>query len=421
MCSCRKTYQNRKWRVDLIWDAPHRPLFLASFLSAFLAVAWWPLGSAVGLPDPAFTSPVLWHIHELLFGFAAAAVGGYLLTALPSWTGQSPVRGAALKWLVLLWAVARLATAFADYFALPLLILANNGYFLLLATILGRQILSARVYGKLVFCIAIVLLGTAETLFLTAAVTGRPWISLTLAHVAVIGFALLMVSIAGRAIPAFTRNWFGLSGRTDMRVTDAPRGRLLAQVLLAAAMVGWLAGWPALAHGALVCAALAILWMMRGWKTVAVLRTPLLAALHLAFLWVPVGLGAIGLLWFFPAAYPVADAIHTITIGGMGGLIMAIAGRAASHRDRGDMKAGLGFVIGVVMIWLAALIRLSVPLFPNYGMGILMGAAIFWCIAWAAFIAGFLPAAFGPAVRPVLSGKKHLIPDNLVTKAEGNR
>ncbi|MFZ1726658.1 MAG: NnrS family protein [Albidovulum sp.] len=412
MCPGPEIHRHRSWRFGQIWEAPHRPLFLAAFLWALGTVAWWPLGNALGLPSPPFEPAVLWHIHELLFGFAAAAVGGYVLTALPGWTSREPVQGATLKCLVLLWVAARIATAFANSVPLPALIFANGGYFVLLAGILCHQSLSSQAYGKVGYGIAVLFLGSGELLYLTAALTGRPWVSLTIAHVSVIGFALLAVTIAGRAIPAFTRNWFYRTGRTDIKIDPAPRLRLLAQGLLVVAIISRLAGWFDLLHGALICAALVLFWIMRGWKTMAALSNPLLAALNLAFLWLPIGLGMIGALGFLPALYPVGDALHAITIGAMSGLIMAIAGRAASHRDGGDMTAGPGFMSGIMMVWLATWFRLIVPLFPFYGSGVLTVSAILWCVGWAIFIAGFLPAVFGPVIRPVLSGKKYLTADS---------
>jgi uncharacterized protein involved in response to NO len=400
-----ETRQNRAWHLRQIWDAPHRPLFLASFVWAALTVMWWPLGDALGVPPP-FEPAVLWHVHELLFGFAAAAMGGYVLTALPSWTAADPLSGPRLQWLILLWAMARLATLFVFVLPLPVVFVANSGYFLLLAAVLCRAILSARAYRKLGFPIAVLFLCCGELLYLTAAIGGRPWDSLAIARVAVLGFALLIISVGGRAIPAFTRNWFLQTGQAHQVVSDAPRSIRLAQGFVVAAIAGRGVGIPDLTHAALIGAALASLRMMHGWRTVPALTNPLLAALHLAFLWVPVGLGMTGILGFFPDAYPAADAIHTLTIGAMSGLIMAISGRAAAHQDSGGMKAGFGFVIGVALIWLATCVRLLVPLSLSYGSGFLMVSAVLWCTGWAAFIAGFLPALFGTVIRPVFSGKK---------------
>lgn len=411
MLPAHKARRLCRWRGVQIWDAPHRPLFLAASLWALIVVAWWPLGAAIGVPPP-FEPAVLWHSHELLFGFASAAIGGYLLTALPGWTGLAPLHGGWLQGLVLLWGLARLATAFALSLPLPLLLLANAGYFLLLAAILLWHILLARATSKLGFVAAVLGLGLCDALFLGAMVTGRPF---TFAHTAITGIALLIVTIGGRAIPAFTRNWLCQTPNAQMLVTDGLWARRLALALLALALVARVAGWSQVAHVLFIATALALLAMMRGWRTVTALRNPLLAALHLAFLWLPVGLGMIGLSGLFRGTYPLADASHSLTIGAMSGLVMAIAGRAAAQRVCGNMQAGQGFIIGASAIWGATAVRLAAPLAPD--VDLVSAAATLWCIGWAAFILGFGPAVTGPAIRPVLSGKKHIPPQD---SAKGN-
>lgn len=374
-----------------------------------MTVAWWPLGLEIGLPSPGLRPVVLWHVHELIFGFAGAAIGGYLLTALPSWTARPPVRGLPLKTLLLFWGMARLVTAMAGHVPPGLLLGLNAAYFLWLAGILFHQTITAGAYRKAGFGVAVLAFGSGELLFLTAAMTGRAWVSFAVAHIILVGIALLITSIGARAIPAFTNNWLVRTGRCDLEIHDEPSTRYLAQGLLVVAIVSLLIKQPDVAHGVMICAAMVILWNMRRWRSVTSLSNPLLAALHLAYLWLPFGLAGVGILWFYPTTYPVPDAIHALTIGAMSGLIMAIAGRAASHHEGGDLRAGRGYTMGVLMIWFATLLRLAVPLFVDQSAGILTMAALIWCAGWVIFTVGFLPALCGPALRPVLSGRKHQI------------
>jgi uncharacterized protein involved in response to NO len=178
---------------------------------------------------------------------------------------------------------------------------------------------------------------------------------------------------------------------------------------LVAVIISLLINQPGVAHIAMICAAVVILWNMRRWRFATSLSNPLLAALHLAYLWLPIGLAGVGILWFYPTIYPVADAIHAFTIGAMSGLIMTIAGRAASHHESGDLRTNRGYTMGVLMIWIATLLRLIVPLFVGQSGEVLTVAALIWCAGWVIFIVGFLPALCGPAPRPVLSGRKHQI------------
>ena len=389
------------------WDAPHRPLFLGAFVCAFLTVGWWPLGVRLGLSLPAFDPIILWHVHELIFGFAGAAVGGYLLTALPSWTGRAPVKGAPLILLALFWAAARIATAFADQLPLLLPVSLNAGYFLFLASILLNQSAKTGAKRGILFGTAVLVIGSVQCVFLISALSGPIWIAYALAQNVVIGFALLMTVIGTRAIPAFTNNWLARTEQPAKPITEATRSSKLAHMLLVAALFGKIIGQDYAAHIALILASISLFHTMSGWRTTKAFADPLLAALHMGYLWVPLGLGFVGAIKFLPIAYPPSDAIHILTIGAMAGLIMAISGRAASHQPSGVMKANGYFVAGVSLIWITTLIRLSAPLFPQQSGEILMAAAIIWCVAWASFILGYTPALRGPARRPVLSGSKH--------------
>ncbi|MGR3761792.1 NnrS family protein [Roseobacteraceae bacterium NS-SX3] len=383
-----------------LWQAPHRPLFLGAALCAFGTVAWWPLGEALNLPSPNLGPPVLWHAHELLFGFAGAAAGGYLLTAAPGWTGQPPLRGGALQLLVLLWLLARLAAAFAGVLPPLLLVPTGSGYFLLLAWHLLRAVASARAWRKLGFCFAMLALGGADVLFLASAAQGNHMDSLDIARGAVLLFALLPAVIGGKAVPAFTRNW--LLARAAPGNLPPVRLPLPAAAALAGALLCEGLGW-AKAGGWLLCTSAALLlWHMRGWRSWAVRAEPLLAALHLAYLWLPAGLGLIGLARLLQLPLSEAGALHAVTAGAMGGLVFAIAGRAAAHRRRnGLLKAGACFTAGAALIWLAAAARLAAA----GGLQAMAAAGLLWSLGWTAFAAGFLPALRGPPHRPVLSGR----------------
>lgn len=385
-----------------LWAAPHRPLFLAAALWAAAAITWWPLGAGFGLPEPAIGGmPVLWHTHEMLFGFAGAAAGGYLLTALPGWTGQPPLSGTALKTLALLWLLARLAAACAAYLPLPLLLLPGSGYFLLLGWHLLGAVAVVRNWRKLGFGAAMLGLGGADALFLAHAEWADPAHSLTIARAAVLLFSLLAAVIGGKAVPAFTRNWLRASG---MAATLQPlRVPLLAAAALAAALLCEVSGKPDTGSWLLCAAAVLLLWHMRSWCAPSLRGGPLLAALCLAYLWLPLGLGLLGLARLMGLPVSAATALHAVTIGAMGGLVFAIAARAVARRSRnGLLQARAGFAPGAALIWLAAWGRLAASAAPTAQTV----AAVLWCLGWATFAAGFLPALRGPPPRPVLSGRR---------------
>ncbi|KUJ85723.1 hypothetical protein AVO45_01675 [Ruegeria marisrubri] len=382
--------------VGQFWDAPFRPLFLAAALCAIATVAQWPLG----LP-PEVLSPGLWHAHEMLFGFGGAAVGGYMLTALPSWTGKQPVSGRPLVFLTLLWLLARIAAFNAGQLAPPVLALAGASYFLCLAALLTRQIVASRSWPKLGFVLAIIVLAGTDAALLRALALGELAVGREFVHAAVFVFALLMSLVGGKLVPAFTESWLAQSGHVGAR--PVPRLPVAAAIALVAAMGLQATGLDLPTGGLPVITAALLLWHMRGWRSSTILSEPLLVALHLGYLWLPLGLGLAGIARLAPLPISDTDALHMLTVGAMGGLVFAIAGRAAARRVAGGLRAGPGFASGFALIWLATCVRAALP------ENLTLSGAL-WCLGWLVFTLRLLPALFGPVDRPVLSGRRSQTP-----------
>lgn len=386
------------------WAAPYRPLFSAAALWAFLCIAWWPLGVELGLPEPGFQPAVLWHVHELIFGFAAAAVGGYLLTAVPSWVKTEPESGMVLQWLMATWVVSRFAMACADALPLVLLLPLNALYFLTLAILLLLRLLQGGARAKALFGIGILVMGTAEAAFVILAKQGDVAGALLLTQGILIGFALLLTFIGTRLIPAFTRNWL-LRTNATAQVRERPLIRIAALSALLVAMASLITDQSTLSNTALTIAGLLTLWVMLGWRSLST-RDALIAGLHSAYLWLPLGLLLIGATGLWPHIYPAASAKHALTIGAMAGLIMAISGRAASHTPSGNLQAPRALTLAMILLPASALLRLLAPLPASGETALILAASALWCAAWLAYLIAYRRTLTGPPVRPVLSGKK---------------
>ena len=206
-----------------------------------------------------------------------------------------------------------------------------------------------------------------------------------------------MSLVGGKLVPAFTESWLAQSGHTGAR--PVARLPVAAATALTAAIGSQATGQGALAGAFLVATAALLLWHMRGWRSSAALAEPLLAALHLGYLWLPLGLGLAGIARLAPLPISGTDALHVLTVGAMGGLVFAIAGRASARREEGVLRAGPGFVAGSALIWLATCARVALP------ENLTLSGAL-WCLGWAAFTLGLLPALHGAVERPVLSGRR---------------
>ncbi len=408
---------NRGGIFHHFWDAPYRPLFLAAYLWAFVVVAVWPLGETWGLPMPRLEPVVFWHIHELIFGFTSAAIGGYLLTALPNWAQAPPVHGPVLKILLLFWIVARVSIASADLLPLPMLAMLNAPFFLALAALILSQTLQTGAWAKAPFGLIVLLIGASDIAFLIALKNGHFQGVLDISHLALALVSLLVLIVGSRLIPAFTDNW--LKQRADIGpcVQVAPFSRGLAICLCVLFIGATLAGYRGVAGTFVALSGLVSLWNMRGWRSVSILRSPLLAGLHLAYFWLPIGLISLGTVLIFQTGYPISGLLHILTIGALSGLIIAVSGRAASHNGKGGMQASRFLVLGMALIWSSTPVRVAAPLFPDQTTNLELISAIIWCAGWAHCLIGFRPALIGEARRPVLSGTKHqttsLKPSNL--------
>ncbi|GAB4535601.1 MAG: NnrS family protein [Ruegeria sp.] len=388
------------------WEAPHRPFFLAAATWALVAVGWWPLGVAWGMPAPGFRPAVLWHVHELIFGFIAVAMAGYILTALPNWAAHVPERGGILKLLLALWTLSRVAMANGDRMPPMLLPWLNTLFFGLLGALILQRTLSARAWSRVPFGAGVLALGLADMTFTRTALAGDVDSSLSLARSCLIGIALLVTLIGTRLIPAFTENWRLHRGFAP---GEPPDGRLRqgAIALLTLSLGVSLMGWADPAHAAMIAAAVLLSVALSRWNGLSAARDPLVAGLHAAFLWMPIGLMLTGAVSVLPVPYAPGDAIHALTIGAFSGLILTISGRAACHRAGPVLRANGWLSLAMVLIWVATCLRLSAPLAAGTAGGVVNGAALIWCAAWAVFLVGFRPALYGPPSRPVLSGTKH--------------
>ena len=306
---------------DLFWAAPHRPLFLAAFFWAVLCIAIWPLGEAFGFYPGLPGRAIRLHAHEMIFGFGGAAVGGCLLTALPSWSARDPLAGAPLIAITDLWATARFAVLAGAPLPASLL---SGGYFFTLTAILFPQILTAKSYAKLIFPAVTALLGLSSTAYLPGALVITGMVPLLL-------MAFLHALIAGRAVPAFTTNWMQLTRREPQPRQCGP-SRTAALLLLAAALLLALQKNTAASGALMLAAAAALLITSRGWQSRAAMQDPLLSALHLSWYWLLAGLALLGLARLSGATQLEMHILHAIAIGGLGAKIMGISGRAAAMR-----------------------------------------------------------------------------------------
>jgi len=374
----------KTWDGMALFRQGFRPFFLAAGVSAAVLLTVWILILArqFELPGAVF-APAHWHAHEMIFGTLTAAVAGFLLTAIPNWTGRMPLQGWPLIGLFGLWFAGRVAMVTGELIGAELAAAIDVSFLFVLLTVVLREIISGRNWRNLPVVGAIGLLAAAnaaahlETLgYIDTYDLGMRW------GIAVI--VLLIALIGGRIIPSFTNNWLA-----KQNVAERPRpfGRFDAVVL--ALTVAALGLWTFAPYhewtGYLLLAAGAgnALRVMR-WQGVRTLAEPLVWSLHAAYVWLPIGLLLMGLSNDMPEISESAG-LHALTAGAMGGMILAVMTRATlGHTGRtlsADRWTTLIYTLGLV----AAVARVAAALSPIGFDNLLMLAGSAWIAAFGLF------------------------------------
>lgn len=362
-----------------------RPFFLFGALYAGLAIAIWLPVFMGDLSLRTVFAPRDWHVHEMLYGYLAAVIAGFLFTAIPNWTGHLPYRGRPLLVLVMIWALGRVAVTFSDAIGWSLAMLIDASFLALIAAAAGREVVAGRNWRNLKVVALVLLLLLCNVAFhIEAHVDGAADISLRAGIAAVI---VLVSLIGGRIIPSFTRNWLV---RENPGRLPIPFGRFDIVVVTASALV--LAWWSARPFGAATGAACVIAAMLHAarlgrWAGDRTSRDPLLLILHIGYVFIPLGflLVAASALDLAPAS----AGMHAWMTGAAGIMTLAVMTRASlSHTGQRLVAstATRGIYMAVVA---AALFRVEAALVPDWQNALLYLAALAWCLAFFGFAAVF--------------------------------
>ena len=360
-----------------------RPFYIGGALLAAVIVPLWAAIFLGWLPLTPASQPLLWHAHEMLFGFAVAIIVGFLMTAGKVWTGLATPRGPTLAALALLWLAARLASLVGPY---GVHVVLDMALLPLVAAILVRLFLRARNYRNLPLGLILALLAGANLVF-HLAVLGL--LSLPVMTPLYAGLALILMIecvMAGRVIPAFT-----------MAVT--PGLKLVAPVWLERVTLGstglGLAFWvlaPRSIAGLMVLVLASVLHVRRllSWCPAVTLKRPILWILHAAYAWIPVGLGLLALAqvgWV-----PVSAGVHALAVGATGGFIIGMITRTARGHTGRLLAVSGPEVLAYALVMTAALLRVFLPLLvPALYTPALIATATFWSAAFLIYLWIYTP------------------------------
>lgn len=377
-----------------------RPFFTAGAAWALVSLALWLCALAGAVVLPTHFDPLAWHRHEMLFGFVGAVVAGFLLTAIPNWTGRLPIAGTPLALLAGMWLAARMAVLFSAFVGPTAAALLDVGFYVLLAGLAAREVIAAQ--NRNVPIVGLVLLFGVANLVDHAAASGRI-VDPEIGAWAAIALVVLMISlIGGRIVPSFTRNWLVKQGRTEGLPTQPGRFDMMVIAATVLALAAWLV-WPFDVSIGLLLVSAGLLQAIRlaRWNGHRTLRDPLVLVLHIGYGWVPIGLILLGFS-ILGTAVPRSAAMHALTAGAMATMILAVMTRATLGHTGRDLKAD-GWTVGIYgLVTVGAVLRIAAPVLPFDPIKMMEIAGAFWAGAFLLFLAAYGPklAAGRPDGRP---------------------
>jgi uncharacterized protein involved in response to NO len=352
---------------------------------------WIPLISG-HIELPVAFDPVSWHAHEFLFGYLSAVVAGFLLTAIPNWTGRMPIVGRPLIFLFSLWVIGRAAILFGAYLPAGVVAGLDVAMPLVLAIACLREIMAGKNWRNLIVLGLLGLLIAANLLFHWEAWSDGYAAQGYGMRLGISTMVLMVGLIGGRIIPSFTRNWLVKQGSKSLPASPMQTfDKISLLTLLIALLVWtaledhWLAGAVLLIAGALHFARLA------RWKGQYTFKEPLVLVLHASYLFMPLGLLALGFAILQPDLLDITGAQHLLMAGVLGMMTLAVMTRATLGHTGMELKASRGATFLYCAMATSVLLRFSAGLFPDLATRLYDASALAWILAFVVYVATFGP------------------------------
>jgi uncharacterized protein involved in response to NO len=381
-----------------ILDHGFRFFFFAAGLWSAVALAIWIGMFSTGAALPSRFDPLTWHIHEMLFGFVMAAIAGFMLTAIPNWTRRPSISGSLLGLLICLWLLGRAACLVSALLPPWWAAVADLSFPFMLAGVVAREVVAARNWRNLPMVVPVVVLGLANLCMHlqaggVAVPEGLGW------RLGVAGVIVLVSAMGGRIVPSFTRNW--LAKRPGAAVPPPPG---LIDRLALGTLHGGLVAWAFLPEvvpvgGLLLLGAALNFWRLLRWRGGATAGEPLLLILHVGYAWLVLGAALLGLTTL-GADVPLSAAIHALTVGAVGTMILAVMTRATRGHTGRPLTADRVTSALYLLVTLAALARIAAAFGVGWTMSLLEVSACLWVVGFAGFAISYGPTLLLPPKRP---------------------
>lgn len=377
-----------------IWGQAFRPMFLLGALFSALAIAIWGVGiaalvngsSIAGLPQYGTVAGNFWHAHEMLFGFAAVIVAGFLLTAVQNWSGQRAINGKALLVLTLVWLAGRVLMLLGGAVPWWLTALVDMAFLPMVAWYFFKPLHAVKQSRNYFFSVAMLVMTLMNAVMHWGNYTGKLGVVYLGGHAMSLMIVFFVTVIGGRVMPMFTANGSGTPRVPNIEWLDkaVAASTLLFVVLfittLDTLLPGWLVAVLCLVAGALQAARIIRLRISVTWKF------PLLWSLHLAYWFIAIGFFLLA-VHYFNGRVSFSTALHALTVGAIGGMIISMIARVSLGHSGRPLQPNKLISIGFVLVLVAALIRsVATAVFPSLTLHFYCVSALLWALAFLVFV-----------------------------------
>ena len=359
-----------------------RPFFLGAAVWAPVAMILW-IGTMVGRFDlVSVYGAVAWHAHEFLFGYLAATVAGFLLTAAPNWPGRRPITGAPLLGLFTLWFAGRVALLAINQLGLTAVVV-DSLFLFMIAFVVGWEIIAAKNWRNLRIVLLVIALALSNVLYhLEVIRTGSPALAIRVSLSVIV--TLIMV-IGGRLASSFTRNWL-ISRKAQRYPALFDRIDAAAIAIGIASLAIWIAMPDQTVAGlALLGSAAAQTVRLARWRGTTTWREPLVLILHVGYAFIPLGFLTAGMSVLWPDILAPSAALHAWTAGAVGVMTLGVMTRVSLGHSGRALTASRATIVIYVAIVLAAIMRVIAPLCGSMLL-MLVASAVAWTIAFLGFV-----------------------------------
>jgi len=373
-----------------------RPFFFFGSLYAALSMLVWIPFYFAEVEIPIAVSVIDWHYHEILFGIMPAIIAGFLLAAIPNWTGRLPVKGKALAVLFAIWVLGRIAFNTSAYFGLGATSVIDCAFLVLLCATAAREIIAGKNWKNLRVLLIVGALALGNIAFYVEAISFDE--TLVSRNVGIAAIAMLVMIIGGRIIPSFTRNWLARQEPGRLPIPFNQIDKIILAITLAA-LVMWITQPEHLATGVLmIVSACFHIFRLSRWAGDRTVGSYILLILHLAYIFLPVGFILIGIHILSPITISEAAGIHAIGTGGFGTMVLGVMVRATRGHTGHELKTDLGAAVAFTAILVSATLRVLVALnaFGEFETLFLRLSQLGWCLAFLSFAAFYAPKLWLP-------------------------